>query len=146
MAYSSNRLNSRSGFTVTYWRRQFGFWLSIGLLVIASIITAAPIVWTVSASLQTPAQAFDLPPTWFPPDPHWENYAQVFNTIPFMTYIFNSTIVTLGIVVGQVITATLAGYAFARLPMPGRNRIILAYSCYAYDPLSNYGYSSLCTY
>ena len=80
----------------------------------------APILWTVSTSLRTPAQSFSLPPKWLPTDWAWQNYASVFEQIPFFREILNSFIVTLGTVVGQLVTASLAGYAFARLEFPGK--------------------------
>jgi multiple sugar transport system permease protein len=60
-------------------------------------------------------------PEWIPLNPDWSNYQQVFVRIPFWSQITNSIIVTLTIVVGQLTTASLAGYAFARLEFPGRN-------------------------
>ncbi len=96
-------------------------WLLLLLLFALSVIIIAPIVWTISTSLRTPAQSFSLPPKWFPTDWATENYTQVFKRIPFWRLIFNSFFVTLTIVIGQLITATLAGYAFARLDFPGKN-------------------------
>ena len=49
-----------------------------------------------------------------------ENYAEVFARIPFWRQIFNSFFVTLSTVLGQLCTAALAGYAFARLDFPGK--------------------------
>src|SRR5215211_200339 len=66
------------------------------------------------------AASFDLPPEWIPLNPDWSNYRAVFTTIPFEKYILNSAWVTLAIVLGNMFTAALAGYAFARLNFPGR--------------------------
>lgn len=90
------------------------------LLLVAAIVMLAPIVYAVATSLRSPMESFTLPPQWIPLDPDWSNYKAVFQTIPFWTYIVNSTIVTLAIVVGQLATSALAGYAFARLEFPGR--------------------------
>lgn len=49
-----------------------------------------------------------------------ENYTGVFEQIPFFREILNSFVVTLSTLVGQLITASLAGYAFARLDFPGK--------------------------
>jgi len=94
----------------------------VGLLplVIAAIIIVAPVLWTVSTSLRVPAQAFTNPPAWFPATLDWSNYATVFTSVPYLSYVLNSAIVSVGVVVGQLITAGLAGYAFARLRFPGK--------------------------
>ena len=78
-------------------------------------------MWTISTSLRTGVDSFTVPPKWLPTDFAWENYAQVFETVPFARQILNSTIITWGTVLGQLITASLAGYAFARLEFKGRD-------------------------
>ncbi len=95
-------------------------WLSFVPLIVASIILIAPVFWTVVTSLRTPAESFTLPPQWLPLHPDWHNYATIFQTIPYGTYVLNSVIVCVGVVVGQLITASLAGYAFARYSFPGK--------------------------
>jgi multiple sugar transport system permease protein len=111
---SSPRLAARA--------RTVGLWL-VGLapLVVAAIIIVAPVLWTVSTSLRTPAQAFTNPPSWFPTHLDWSNYATVFTSVPYASYVLNSAIVSVSVVVGQLVTAGLAGYAFARLRFPGKN-------------------------
>lgn len=95
--------------------------IRIALLVITAVIMLAPIAFALSTSLRLPAESFSLPPKWFPAPPRWNNYQTVFDTVPLKTYIMNSGIVTMSIVIGQLITSALAGYAFARLRFPGRN-------------------------
>jgi multiple sugar transport system permease protein len=51
----------------------------------------------------------------------FSNYVRVFEEIPFWQQIGNSFFITLSVVFGQLMTASLAGYAFARLRFPGRN-------------------------
>jgi len=95
--------------------------LGLAPLVIASIIFVAPILWTVTSSLRAPVSSFTLPPQWFPTHPDWSNYAVIFTSVPYGAYVLNSAIVAIGIVAGQLFTASLAGYAFARLTFPGKN-------------------------
>ena len=95
-------------------------WLLLLGLFALSVIMVGPIVWTISTSLRTPAASFSLPPKWLPTDMALENYAEVFARIPFWRQIFNSFFVTLSTVLGQLCTAALAGYAFARLDFPGK--------------------------
>ena len=101
--------------------RRAVFW-TLGLLplVVASVIIVAPVLWTVSSSLRTPAQSYTLPPEWLPIHPFWGNYQTVFTTVPYGRYVLNSAIVCIGVLAGQLITAGLGGYAFARLNFPGK--------------------------
>ncbi len=104
----------------THIRYNWGRWLLFLALFLFSILMVAPLLWTISTSLRTPAQSFSLPPKWLPTDWATENYAQVFELTPFLREILNSFIVTLGTMGGQLVTASLAGYAFARLEFPGK--------------------------
>ena len=95
--------------------------LRLLFLFLVSLLILAPLVWTVSTSLRSPAESFSVPPQWIPVHPVWSNYQAVFQTIPFGVQVFNSLTVCLGIVAGQLVTASLAGYAFGRLEFPGKN-------------------------
>ena len=108
----------KSGKNTTGVFSRFG--VGIGLLLLA-MLWLAPIAWTVSTSLRTPAQSFSLPPKWLPTDLAFSNYATVFSSVPFGDILLNSVKVSLAIVFGQLITASMAGYAFARLRFPAKN-------------------------
>lgn len=103
------------------FRNQLGKWLSIFFISFMALLTLMPIVWVVATSLRTPAESFTVPPKWIPVDLAFSNYERVFEEIPFWNQILNSFVITLSVVTGQLITASLAGYAFARLRFRGRN-------------------------
>lgn len=96
------------------------YWLGLLLLFTFSVIVLAPLVWALSTSLRLPIDSFSVPPKWLPANPEWSNYVEVFRKTTFARYIINSAVVTISIVVGQLIAATLAGYAFAQLEFPGK--------------------------
>jgi multiple sugar transport system permease protein len=104
-----------------YVRTHMGDWLTYLFLSIVAVFMLAPLLWVVSTSLRTPAQSFTLPPQWLPLDMDFSNYSQVFERIPFWRQITNSFIITFAVVAGQLATAVMAGYAFARLRFPGSN-------------------------
>jgi multiple sugar transport system permease protein len=104
-----------------YLRGRLVFILSLVLLVVVSVIVLAPIIWTFSTSLRQPVDSFSVPPRWIPIPPDFSNYQGVFRTVPGGLYVFNSAIITLSTVAGQLVTAALAGYAFARFEFPGKN-------------------------
>src|SRR3989442_307521 len=99
--------------------------LLAALLIAAAAVVLAPIVWTVSTSLRTPAQSFNLPPRWLPTDLAIANYREVFVRVPFADILLNSVKVSVATAVGQLITASMAGYAFARLRFPARNLLFV---------------------
>jgi multiple sugar transport system permease protein len=100
-----------------------GKWVSIIFLSVFAILTLMPFVWVVSTSLRNSVQSFTVPPQWIPVDMDFSNYTRVFTEIPFWNQMANSFIITISVVAGQLITASLAGYAFARLKFRGRNTL-----------------------
>ncbi|CAL9353290.1 carbohydrate ABC transporter permease [Streptomyces sp. enrichment culture] len=101
--------------TLSRARHSLAPWARIAALAVCALLTLGPVVWTVSTSLRTPAESLDLPPRIIPADPTADAYRGVFEQIDVWLLALNSTLVTALIAVGQMITACLAGYAFARL-------------------------------
>jgi multiple sugar transport system permease protein len=106
-------------------RRRHLPWKILGVLVLiaAALLVVAPVIWAISTSLRTPATSFDQPPSWFPLHPVWSNYRAVFQQVPLWTFFANSVFVTGLIVVLQLITSTMSGYAFALVRFRGRNAL-----------------------
>ena len=100
-------------------------WRGSGLILLILIAAAfvLPILWAVSTSLRSPANSFNNPPEWIPLAPIWSNYAAVFEQVPLATFFLNSVIVTGLIVVLQIITSTMSGYAFALVRFKGKHSI-----------------------
>ncbi|MFI7060700.1 carbohydrate ABC transporter permease [Kribbella sp. NPDC050124] len=109
--------------------------IGVVVLVIAAMVALGPLLWTVTTSLRTPAEAFSNPPQWIPLNPDFSNYSAVFDRIPIGRFFVNSVIVTALIVVGQTITCTLSGYAFAMVSFPGRSVIFAIFLATMMVPL-----------
>ncbi|SED92791.1 carbohydrate ABC transporter permease [Ruania alba] len=92
----------------------------LAFLVVAAALTLGPVIWTISTSLRSPAESFTLPPQLIPTDPDVTPYVEVFSQINMGLLTLNSALVTGIIAAGQMLTAALAGYAFARLEFRGR--------------------------
>jgi len=96
-----------------------------GLLLVTAlaVTTLAPFAVMVSTSLMDEFEVFRLPPPLLPASPRWANYPEALTALPFGRFFGNSLVFALLVVAGQVTTAALAGYAFARLRFPGRDRL-----------------------
>lgn len=92
-------------------------------LAVAAALTLGPVLWTLSTSLRTPSESFNLPPSFLPINPDFTAYQEVFKQINVGLLVLNSALVTGLIALGQMASATLAGYAFARLDFRGKNAI-----------------------
>lgn len=103
-------------------------WIWGVVLWALAILFLLPFVWMLSASLKRNIDVFTLPIQWIPNPFQWENYKEVwFGDNSLARYFLNSTMVAVARVLGELFTASLAGYAFARLSFKGRDKIFLMY-------------------
>jgi len=102
-------------------------WLLALFLVPTALLMLLPFVWMLSTSLKLAGAVFEYPPTWIPRPLVWQNYPQVLEILPFARFFLNSLFVALSVTVLQLLTCSLAAYAFARLRFPGRDVLFLGY-------------------
>lgn len=92
-------------------------------LIFVLVLAAAamlPIWWIFRSSLMTNPELFAYPPSFFPSKWLFSNYIETLKTYNFWLYFKNTMIIIVPAVAGGTITATLCGYAFARLRFPGK--------------------------
>src|SRR5690606_4098141 len=90
------------------------------LLGLGSLAFLLPLLWMLSIALKLDAQLFAYPPEWIPKPPQWSNFVAAIEYFPFWRYFWNSTVVTVLAVFGQVFSAAIVAYGFAKLRWPGR--------------------------
>ncbi len=93
------------------------------LLVVLGITMLIPFIWMVSTSLMSEIEVYQFPPRLLPKTPRWENYSNALTLLPFGTFFLNTIIVTLISVGGQLLTCSMAAFAFARLRFRGRDAL-----------------------
>jgi multiple sugar transport system permease protein len=98
------------------------FYVAAGIL---TLFFFGPFFWTVTSSLKAPSEITTFPPVFIPAALHFENYARAWTKVPFLTFYVNSLIVTVLAVTGQVLSATLVAYGFARFQFPYRNTLFM---------------------
>lgn len=95
------------------------------ILSIGAVIILLPIAWMISTAFKDSGSIFLFPPQWIPNPIQWNNLSKAIGSIPFLTFLKNSlVIVSLG-VLGQVCSASIVSYGFARLDFPGRDFLFL---------------------
>lgn len=105
--------------------------LSTVCIYIVCILVAAimliPFIWMVSASFKAKNEIFTTPIQWIPEAFRTVNYEKIFNDIPFPLYFLNTLKITVAVTGLQLVTCSMASYAFSKLRFPGRDKIFLAY-------------------
>jgi multiple sugar transport system permease protein len=95
---------------------------TIVLLAVGGIIFVAPFLWMFTTSMRPAANAYDLPPQWFPTSFNLDNYRAAFDSpVPLLRNAINSLVVAVATTAGVLATSATAGYAFAKLKFPFRN-------------------------
>ncbi|RJP72824.1 MAG: carbohydrate ABC transporter permease [Ignavibacteriales bacterium] len=95
------------------------------LLSAFALFFIIPFLWILSTSLKGDAQIFIIPPQWIPETFHWENYAKVFERIPFLLYVKNSVFISVIVIIGTVLSSSIVAYSFACLNWPGKNILFI---------------------
>jgi multiple sugar transport system permease protein len=105
------------------------------VLIIGSIIFMAPFAWMVVASFKHLQDMFTWPPTWWPKNPTLSNYTRFLGITGNVNervqagnvprWFFNSTFVTVSIVVLQTFFSSMAAYCFAKRSFPGRDFLFI---------------------
>ena len=97
------------------------------LLTVLAVIVIFPIYITIVNSLLVPSEITAQPPKFFPANPQWSSYSRAWDAGHMGEYLKNSFIVTILITLGQVVTAILAGYAFAFLEFPFKRTLFVVF-------------------
>jgi ABC-type glycerol-3-phosphate transport system permease component len=92
-------------------------------LAFGALLVSIPFYWLLRTSLMHEGDHFIWPPIIWPNPIIWQNYVDIFNlkAIPLTTFFRNSTALVVGATVGELISTSLAAFAFARLRWYGRD-------------------------
>lgn len=91
------------------------------LLATAALFLLAPLLYALTVSLETAAETTAYPPRFFPTGLYLGAYQKALATAPILQFIVNSFIVSGIVMIGQLVTASLAAYAFTFIRFFGRN-------------------------
>lgn len=97
--------------------------VTLFFMILLGIIFALPFLFMISSAFKTPEQVVKYPPEWIPNPFTLRAFDEGFQAFPFLTYFGNSCVITLLSVFGNLLSTTLAAYAFARLQARAKNLI-----------------------
>jgi multiple sugar transport system permease protein len=101
--------------------------VTLVLIVIGALVMLIPFAWMLSTSLKPSGALLTLPPRLVPEEPTLDAYRGVMEAFPMARVFLNSVVVALGTTAGQLVMASMSGYAFARFRFPGRNVLFYMY-------------------
>jgi multiple sugar transport system permease protein len=99
--------------------------IAYGGLALGGIFALVPFLWMISTSFKTPDQLFIFPPQFIPDPVAPENYLDAWNALPFGSMLLNSLFVTGLAMFGELLSASLVAYGFARFRFRFRNALFV---------------------
>lgn len=112
----------QSAMQAIHWRNT----VVLVILIIGAVFMLLPFLWMFAASMRPAAEAYQLPPSFFPKEFNLESYQQLLNSpVPFLRMYWNSFVVASVTTVVVIITSAMAAYSFSRLRMPGSNTLFV---------------------
>ncbi len=108
-------------------QKVLGRFLIYACLLALSLSMLVPFLWMATTSLMDDLEVYSFPPKFIPKKFLWNNYKEAMTLLPFDRFFINTLIVSLGAVLGQLFTCSMAAYAFARLRFKWRDKIFAIY-------------------
>lgn len=107
------------------------------------MLVVFPLLYGVCLSFMGMVDIFKMPPVFFTDRMSWKNYIAVFSRVPIFTYFKNTLLVSAIQVAAQIITSSLAAYAFTFFDFRGKKQmfvLVLASMMIPYESnlISNY--------
>lgn len=103
--------------------RQIGTAITYALLIAVTVVLTIPVVYLISTSLKSESEYISEQLQFLPRSPQWRNYYLALTMIDFGRYALNSFLLATSFATLTVITSSMAGYGFARIPAVGRSRL-----------------------
>lgn len=94
-------------------------------LSLLGIIFLLPFFWMLSTAFKRPGDVFVYPIKWIPDPIVWRNFADAWKVAPFTKFLQNTMVITAFCMVGEIISCSLAAFAFARIPFKGRDTLFV---------------------
>lgn len=106
-------------------RRGLKTTLTYLVLIGLSCIFLIPFFWMLSTSLTEASKVIVKNRSWIPHPIVWRNYRDALTILPFHLFLKNTVIITASCIVGQVLSASLVAFGFARMRFPGRDVLFI---------------------
>lgn len=108
-------------------RRHFTASVHYIVLAVCALAVMYPVLYAFSTSLMSMGEASSYPPHVVPHHLNLRNFVDVFDLVPIWAFIRNTFFVSIVVMLGQLLTSSMAAYAFARMNFKGQNLLFAAF-------------------
>lgn len=106
-------------------RRRIRTGVLITLNILMALFILFPLLYAVSVSLMPGDELFAMDMNLLPKHPDFGNYLRAWTQVPLLRFVLNSFLVSGCITIGQIITCSLAAFAFSFLKFKGKNVLFM---------------------
>ena len=97
----------------------------IVLNIVVALIVLLPLLYAVSIAFMPSNELYTLDMNLLPKKPTFQNFIDAFKNVPLLRFIGNSFLVASLITIGQIITCSLAAFAFSFLDFKGKGILFM---------------------
>jgi sn-glycerol 3-phosphate transport system permease protein len=105
--------------------KTLGSRIADAVTTLLSLLWLSPLVFAILLSLRPPNEPITNGNIFFGSAITLDNYRTAWSVAPWLTHYLNSIIFVVGVLIVQLVTVTMAGYAFARMRFRGRETLLL---------------------
>jgi multiple sugar transport system permease protein len=91
-----------------------------------ALLVLLPFAFMLSTSLKPPNEVYEIPFRWIPRHPTLRNFVKALTEVNLARGTWNTLLIAIPATLGGLLTASFAGFAFAKLRFPGRDRLFAA--------------------
>lgn len=96
-----------------------------GVLWLLCFVFLLPLYWLFISSVKSDSEITRFPPTFWPREFHWENFALIWDRLDFARAFFNSAMVSVSATILIAAFGTMAGYALSKKHIFGKNVLFM---------------------
>jgi multiple sugar transport system permease protein len=115
------RVQEREQVRTQVVRRRFANGSALVLLIVLAIIWALPVLWAIDTSIKPESETTAIPVSWGASHFTLEAYITTFATTGLFRWYFNSFLTSAIISLVTIVLASMAAFAFSRVPFRGKN-------------------------
>ncbi len=109
------------------YQRLFGAILFYVLGSLVAIVILIPFLWMIITSLKSKGALLSIPVEWIPKEPSLDAYTKILGLQDFSGSIFNSFYLAVTTSLVQILSASMAAYAFSKIRFKGRESLFKVY-------------------
>lgn len=99
--------------------------LGLAALTVLGLSWLIPLLWSIAVAFRPASVSVATGSPWWGGSLTLANFAEAWSRVPFGRYYLNTILIVFGILAVQLVTVSLAGFAFARFHFPGRDAVFI---------------------